>query len=256
MTQVAGATEPTVVARLSSTAGQVSRARILMHDNFITSPVLEGISVTTPDPSTTPAVDLTLTNNHVDIMTAAGPRSVTIEPTQSGVNLCARVGVGPAGHLPYMGNVFHRVPTEGVGGPVAHRPGRRRDLPARTRRRDARGHAVGRASGERCRSGSQCPSARIRRRRNHRRRRERHLPGAVIGLGSRVGRLLSQELARFGSRRGRRVVSLRRAPIGRRLQPPLQAAPAPRTPPPSVPSRLTSRSRAFARSDRLSVPSR
>jgi hypothetical protein len=116
MGQVAGATESTVVARLSGTAGQVARARILIHDNFIISPVLEAIAITTPDAATLPALDLTLTNNHVDLETA-GPRSVRIESTQPGATLCARVGIGPAGHLPYLGNLFHWLPTLGNGGP-------------------------------------------------------------------------------------------------------------------------------------------
>ena len=118
MTQEVGATSPTIVARLSSTVGEAAPARLLIDNNVIRTPLLEGIHLSTPDASTTPAVDLTLTNNHVDLLDPAGPHSVTIEATQSGANLCANIGMAPLGHSGFVGNLFHVLPTAGVGGPV------------------------------------------------------------------------------------------------------------------------------------------
>ena len=66
MNPAINATEPTILAKLTSTAGQVSRARLLIHSNYIPTDNTEGILITT-EAATTPAFDVTLTNNHVDV---------------------------------------------------------------------------------------------------------------------------------------------------------------------------------------------
>ena len=87
---------------LSSTTGAVAPTRVLLASNFIVSPILEGIYVTTPDPAASPALDLTLTSNHVDVTDIAlGTRSVTVEATQP-ATVCAAV----------TSNIFHHPPPD------------------------------------------------------------------------------------------------------------------------------------------------
>jgi hypothetical protein len=69
-------TAPSILARLSSTVGQVSQTRLRIADNGRNNapPRLNqyglppGIRVETPDAGTTPQVDVTMTDNHVDLL--------------------------------------------------------------------------------------------------------------------------------------------------------------------------------------------
>ncbi|MCC7181484.1 MAG: VCBS repeat-containing protein [Acidobacteria bacterium] len=92
----ANATDGSVVARLSSTVGEVSEARLLIADNTGAGGIHQyglppGILITTPDAGTTPRVDLTIANNHVDMTESApgsgirGPVGVAVEATHGSV---------------------------------------------------------------------------------------------------------------------------------------------------------------------------
>jgi hypothetical protein len=82
-----------IVAQLSGTAGQASRARLLIQNNLVWSyGMFEGILVASTDPLTAPAVDLTLLDNHIDILDDVnGINGIVMKATQAGTNLCANV---------------------------------------------------------------------------------------------------------------------------------------------------------------------
>lgn len=105
--QPAGASDRPIVVQASSTPGAAAPSRVLVSGNFIQSPVLEGIHVSTPDALSSPLLDLTLLNNHVDVITVApGATSVTVEATQPGASFCGN----------FLNNIFHHPPpTLGAG---------------------------------------------------------------------------------------------------------------------------------------------
>jgi hypothetical protein len=115
-----------ITARLSSTVGQVSQSRLLLADNGTGVPRIEqhglppGILISTPDPGTTPNVDVTLTSNHVDMHETdsgtgvRGPYGIHLNFTQGSAcsNLLNNIShwfpidVGPGGdmHLEQSGS--------------------------------------------------------------------------------------------------------------------------------------------------------
>lgn len=99
--QGVGASDRAVVVAASSTAGQVAPSRVLISGNFVQSPVLEGIYVSSPVATATPAVDLTMDHNHVDILDEInGVRTVTVAALQggAGTNFCANINANLLHH--------------------------------------------------------------------------------------------------------------------------------------------------------------
>lgn len=100
----AAATASPVVLRLSSIPGQLAPARILIDGNYVGAghtANLEGIRISMPDVGTTPSLDVTITNNHVDVQDAA-PRSIRVEATQPGASVCANIQANIAHHYAHQ----------------------------------------------------------------------------------------------------------------------------------------------------------
>ena len=128
-----GATAPSIAGYLSSTSGQVatdcSSPRIRSGiDNS-----QPAIVVTTPDPGSSPAVDVTITNNHVDMSEypsgsgVRGTSGIVVRSTQTAANVCANI----------LSNSSHWFPlTVGPGGGISRRTGQRRHVQAGARIRE------------------------------------------------------------------------------------------------------------------------
>jgi hypothetical protein len=101
-----------IIGRFSSRLGEVAQSRLLIQDN--TTPLASGlnqygplpaIAISTPDPGTTPNVDVTMVNNHIDMREfpagsgIRGPIGVSIQSTRGDV--CANV----------LSNISHWYPT-------------------------------------------------------------------------------------------------------------------------------------------------
>jgi Bacterial Ig domain/FG-GAP-like repeat/Putative Ig domain len=121
----ATSTAPAILGRFSSTAGQVSQARLLIHANgalvsgdpdfFTQNATQPGVRIETPDAGTSPRVDVTISSNHVDLNDenspgapgARNPLGIELAATQGA--MCGRVA----------GNLSHWYPTSvGVGGGI------------------------------------------------------------------------------------------------------------------------------------------
>ena len=93
----AGATAPSVAAYLSSSSGQAARTRLLISTNRIRQRTLQpGIVVSTPDSGTSPVVDVTVVDNHVDMDAdpatgLRGSHGIVVGATQPAASVCANV---------------------------------------------------------------------------------------------------------------------------------------------------------------------
>ena len=111
-----GATAPSIAGYLSSTSGQAAPTRLLISTNTIRQYTLQpAIVVTTPDPGSSPAVDVTITNNHVDMSEyppgsgVRGTSGIVVRSTQTAANVCANI----------LSNSSHWFPlTVGPGGGI------------------------------------------------------------------------------------------------------------------------------------------
>jgi len=88
----ATATNHSALALLTSTVGQISQARLRFDGNSIVhNSTLSGINVNTPDTSTSPKMDSTVTNNSVAVTNATGLQAVDVATRQSGDG-CSSIG--------------------------------------------------------------------------------------------------------------------------------------------------------------------
>lgn len=121
----ASATSASILGRFSSTAGQVSQARLLISDmgapqvgqpeRFIQDGPLPGVLIETPDVGTTPRVDVTVTNLHVDMNDPASPAAPGLRGP-FGIDFAATQGT-ICGNV--TGNLSHWYPTPvGAGGGI------------------------------------------------------------------------------------------------------------------------------------------
>jgi hypothetical protein len=97
------ATDASMLGLFSSTPGQVSHARVLLSNNYVaTDAKTEGIRIATPDVTATPAIDLTMSNNHVDMSDLGAPLGMNISATQGGAatSLCANILDSLSHHQP------------------------------------------------------------------------------------------------------------------------------------------------------------
>jgi hypothetical protein len=90
------ATNHGILVFLTSTVGQVSNARVRIEGNTVvnnsTSGTTRGILVDTPDASTSPKFDVTVTNNSVSVGdNVAGVAGLVIQSRQS-ADVCANIG--------------------------------------------------------------------------------------------------------------------------------------------------------------------
>ncbi len=105
----ADSVDGSIVARLSSAVGEASNTILSIADNTGTGRILQagqgpGVLLTTPDAGTSPQIDLTFTNNHVDMDESApgsgirGPIGAHIQVTAG--NLCANIQSNTSHWLP------------------------------------------------------------------------------------------------------------------------------------------------------------
>ncbi len=121
----ATATASAIVGRFSSTAGQVSQARVRIANNgapiggsperFLQEGALPAVTFTSPDAGTSPNVDLTMTNNHVDLSDETSPTLPGVR-APFGIELAVANGTTCAN---VSGNLSHWFPTSaGTGGGI------------------------------------------------------------------------------------------------------------------------------------------
>lgn len=121
-----GAAAPAIVGRFSSTIGQVSQARLLIADHgapqvgqpqrFQQDGPLPGILIETPDVGTTPRVDVTMSNLHIDMNDPNSPPGLPGLRGPFGIDVAATQGT-ICGNL--LGNLSHWYPTTvGAGGGI------------------------------------------------------------------------------------------------------------------------------------------
>lgn len=108
--QQPGSTTHAILAELGSTAGAAARTRLLVDGNLVvTGGVNAGVGVRTFDASAATAADVTIVNNHIDMLdTVNGLVGLLVNVSQPGINLCANVS----------SNTSHFYPVTGAGGGV------------------------------------------------------------------------------------------------------------------------------------------
>ncbi len=115
----APSTANSVLATLGSSPGSAARARLLIADNFIEHYGLQpAVLVEAADGASSPEVDVTLTLNHVDMMSVSGsngPLGLVVRSIQApAASLCANISP----------NTFHWIPIDnGTGGGISLQQG-------------------------------------------------------------------------------------------------------------------------------------
>jgi hypothetical protein len=92
-----------ITGSFNSTTGAVARARVQISQNYVSTDSKEpGVLITTPDPAATPAIDATISTNHVDMNDLTATLGMVIGATQGGAStdLCANIITNNSHHYP------------------------------------------------------------------------------------------------------------------------------------------------------------